>query len=116
MFDIRGVQRGMVLIPFTIDGTDGSPEMLEGGNFMTVDDGGTGIYTVTFGGQYGSASAREPIVLCQGVVASSGDTLLASLISVATTGFTIELSTDAGTLTDGIVSGLVIAFQSADEV
>lgn len=116
MFDVRGAQRGMTLIPFTIDGADGSPEVTEGSSYLAVADGGAGVYQVTFGSQYGRASSRAPIVICTGVVSSTGDTLLGSAISVTTTGFTLELSTDAGTLTDGIVSGVIIHFSTADEV
>lgn len=109
-------ERQGMLIPFIITVSGGTPTMTEGGNFLSVTDGGVGIYTLAFGGQYGMASARTPVILGVTALSTTGNELIANVVeaSVATTGFSIEVNDDAGTATDTTVHGAVMWFGSAD--
>lgn len=103
-------QHQSILVPMVIDGADGSPEILEGSSFATVADSGTGIYTVTFNDAFG----RAPVIV-GACVTATGDVLVPTFRSVTAAGFVVELSTDGGTLTDGIVMLQIWGSYSADE-
>lgn len=112
---VESLQQGVVFIPFRLLDTAGTPSLEEGGSFLTLADGGAGIYQFTFGGTRSlAASARVPVVLANVVVATTVE-LIANVVSPAVTGFTIEVNDDAGTATDASVHGLVVWFKRADQ-
>jgi hypothetical protein len=104
------VQINTRFIPMVIDGADASPEILEGSTYATVADTATGVYTVTFVDGF----LRAPVITATAVTAT-GDVLVATLRDVTTAAFVVELSTDGGTLTDGIVHLHILGFDSADQ-
>lgn len=103
-------QHASIFLPMSIDVSSGTPTLGEGSGFATLADTGTGIVTVTFNNPFG----RAPIITGSCVTAT-GDVLIPTFRSVASTGFIVELSTDAGTLTDGIVMLHIWGSRSADQ-
>lgn len=109
-FDLRCAQKDALIIPFKILDTAGTPSIAEGGSYLAVSDGGVGIYAVTFTGFYGRNSAREPVVLVSAITSSTGEEVIANVISSTVAGFTVEVNDDAGTGVDRSVYGMVIWF------
>lgn len=111
-------QRQAVLIPFRVTVAGGTPTISEGASYLTVTDNGAGDFTLTFGGNYGAASARTPIVV--GLTCESDSTTNEYVANVVTanldtTGFRVIINDDAGTASDNInFSGGVIWFGTAD--
>ena len=103
-------QHQSVLVPMVIDGADGSPEITEGSSFASVANSGTRIYTVTFVDGFG----RAPVVVAT-PVAATGVELFCVIRAVAQTGFVVEITDEAGTLTDAVVHLLIWGSYSADE-
>lgn len=108
-------QRNQMVIPFRITYSAGTPTLAEGGSWMTVADTATGKATVTFGGLYGANSARQPVVVVS-AVGATGDNLVAIVVAPSASSFIVEVSDDAGTLTDPTaIHGIVCWFGSLDQ-
>lgn len=106
------VQHASRVIPMSIAYSAGTPSIDEGTAHASVADTATGVATVTFT----NAFARTPIIVATGVITSTGDVLIPVLRSVTASGFILEVSDDAGTLTDPTsVHLLIFGFDSADE-
>lgn len=103
-------QHQSVLVPMVIDGADGSPEITEGSSFATVADTAQGVYTVTFNDGFG----RAPVVVAT-PVAATGVELFCIVRDVTAAGFVVEVTDEAGTLTDAAVHLLIWGSYSADE-
>lgn len=116
MLDIlHCVQPKAILIPFAILDTAGVPSVTEGSSYLSVVDGVAGVYAITFAGDYFEASARTPVILGATAVTATGVDLVCTVVSPSATGFTIEVSDNAGTLTDSSFHGAVLWFGTADE-
>lgn len=103
-------QRRTVLLPMTILGSSGTPSIDEGATQATVADTGQGIYTVTFGTAFG----RAPVVVAT-PVAATGVELFCIVRDVTVSSFVVEVTDEAGTLTDADVHLMIAGFEIADE-
>lgn len=107
------VQHNTRVIPMKVKWTTGTPSIGEGFAHASISDTGTGIATITFN----NAFARVPTIIatCE---AATGEKVTAALRSVAQDSFILEVTDEAGALSDSTVYThiLIIGFDSADEV
>lgn len=109
-------QRRAIFIPFRITVSAGVPTLAEGSTMLSITDGAAGVYAMTFGGTRSLGAAKRAPVVVATCETATGVDLIATVVSSSVSGFTIEVSDDAGTLTEAtIVHGLAIWFDSADE-
>ncbi len=104
------VQHATRFIPILLTYSAGTPSIGEGDNHVTVEDTGPGIATITFD----DAFARAPIISAT-PVAATGVELFCVLRAVTGASFVVEITDEAGTLTDADVHIMVCGFDSADE-
>lgn len=110
-------QRKAVVVPFSVSFSGGVPTLNEGSSWLSIADTATGVVTFTIGGTLGQASARTPIIMSlTPIVASTGDCAIPVARAVTVSGFVVEISDDAGTLSDTDFHGTVMLFNSPDEV
>lgn len=113
-FDLRCTQKDVLLIPFRVEVSAGDPSLVDGNSFLTLVDGGVGLYEFTFGGSYGQPSARLPIVTVT-ALATGANEFIANISALATTGFTVAINDDAGTAADISIMGTVVWFGTSQQ-
>lgn len=105
-------QPNTVTIPFRIDVAGGTPSVVEGTRWLSVDDTGAGIITVTLS----PGAARNLIVYCMPVDTATGVKTTAHVRSLDADSFIIETIDEAGSNVDDTdVMGFICAFRNEDE-
>jgi len=111
---MMSTQHASRILPLTILGQSGAvagvPELGEGFGQATVANGAAGVYVVTFA----NAFARVPVIVATAVVSGTGVSLFPVIYSVTAAGFSLEVTDDAGTLTEADAHVVVFGTDSAD--
>lgn len=111
---MMSTQHASRIIPLTILGVggavSGTPELGEGLGHASVANGAAGVYVVTFT----NAFARVPVIVATAVVSGTGVSLFPVLYAVTAAGFSLEVTDDAGTLTEADCHVVVFGTDSAD--